>query len=76
MLDHDTKPSRAECSHVGTCELFPKFGLRGSLGVWKTFYCTGNFEGCARYQAALAGQRVEPNLLPNGKSLDLKALGI
>ena len=62
------------CSHVEHCELFPKFGVRGSLRVWHTFYCQGHFETCERYKRALAGQPVPPNLLPNGKELNLDAL--
>jgi hypothetical protein len=69
-------PTRARCTHIPSCELFPKFGLRGALGVWQTFYCQGNFRGCARYQRALRGEPVPPNLLPNGKELDLQRLGI
>ncbi len=62
------------CSHIPGCELFPKFGLRGSLKVWQTFYCQGAFERCARYRLALAGGPVPPNLLPNGHELDLAVL--
>lgn len=68
-----TTPSR-QCSHVSTCELFPKFGLRGSLKVWNTFYCQGQFERCERYQRALRGEPVSPCLLPNGKELNLDVL--
>ncbi len=64
------------CPHVSSCELFPKFGLKGSLKVWQTFYCLGSFEACARYRLALEGRPAPPNLLPNGKELDLKLLGI
>ena len=67
-------PVTRQCSHVPTCELFPKFGMRGSLKVWTAFYCHGNFEGCARYKLSLAGQPVAPNLLPNGKELNLDLL--
>jgi len=67
-----TPPRR--CSHVSSCELFPKFGLRGSLKVWNTFYCEGQFERCERYQRALRGEPVSPNLLPNGKELNLDVL--
>lgn len=58
-----------------TCELFPKFGLKGSLKVWQTFYCLGSFADCARYRLALRGGHAPPNLLPNGKELDLELLG-
>lgn len=80
-LDYDRamqgrKAHGTRCSHVPTCELFPKFALRGSLRVWQTFYCEGDFSRCARYELALAGKPVLPNLLPNGKTLDLQALGV
>ncbi len=64
------------CSHVATCELFPKFGVRSALRVWQTFYCEGDFEKCARYRLAVQGKPVPPSLLPNGKDLDLRLLGI
>lgn len=67
-----TPPSR--CSHVTSCELFPRFGLRGSLKVWVAFFCEGQFERCERYQRALRGEPVAPNLLPNGKELNLDLL--
>ncbi len=66
----------ARCSHLRSCELFPKFALRASLRVWQTFYCEGKFEECARYRLAQEGTRPSPNLLPNGRELDLKALGV
>lgn len=61
------RPSR--CSHVRSCELFPRFGLRASLKVWKTCYCDGQYERCERFQRALRGEPVPPTLLPNGKEL-------
>jgi hypothetical protein len=63
------------CSHLASCELFPKFAMRGSLKVWTAFFCEGNFENCVRYQRALCGQPVAQNLLPNGKELNLDLLG-
>lgn len=62
------------CTHMAHCELFPKFGLRGSLKVWTTFYCEGQFERCERYRRALRGETVPPHLLPNGKELSLDLL--
>jgi hypothetical protein len=58
------------CSHAATCPLFPLFTLKASLAVWQVHYCDGRFESCERLKLAKAGQRVPPNLLPNGKSLD------
>lgn len=70
------RPPRPRCSHADSCELFPKFGLRGALKVWQTFYCEGKFEECARFQLSQAGRSPPPNLLPNGRELDLKLLGV
>ena len=64
-----TGPSRSRCSHVVGCELFPKFGLRATLGVWKTLYCEAQFEACARYRLAQQGRPVPATLLPNGKDI-------
>jgi hypothetical protein len=64
-------PPRRCCSHVSSCELFPKFGMRGSLKVWTAFFCEGHFETCERYKLALQGHPVPANLLPNGKVLNL-----
>lgn len=71
-----TAEARRLCSHVPSCELFPRFGLQGALKVWRTFYCEGNFESCARFRLASSGRPVPPNLLPNGRQLDLKVLGV
>lgn len=72
MTEH-SRPT-APCSHLATCELFPKFALRGALKVWITFYCQGNHQGCARFQRSLRNEPVPPNLLPNGRELDLDVL--
>ncbi len=64
----------ARCSHITTCELFPKFAVRGSLQVWITFYCQASFERCERYKLSLANRPVPVNLLPNGRELDLAIL--
>ncbi|HTN52608.1 MAG TPA: hypothetical protein VML50_09420 [Anaeromyxobacter sp.] len=74
MIATATRP--AACSHVATCELFPKFQRRASLKVWQTFYCEGRFPNCARYQLSLEGRPVPPNLLPNGRELNLQVLGL
>ncbi len=66
--------SPRRCSHISSCELFPKFAMRGSLKVWHSFYCEGNFENCERYKRSLRGEPVPPNLLPNGKELNLDVL--
>lgn len=57
------------CSHTTTCPLFPLISVNNALKVWKTFYCEGKFESCARYNLSHSGQGVPANLLPNGKTL-------
>ncbi len=61
----------AACSHTSNCELFPMISVNSALKVWRTFYCEGKWHECARYKLSLEGKAVPPNLLPNGKSLDL-----
>ncbi len=70
-----TQSSHPRCPHIPTCELFPRFGLQSSLKVWKTYYCEGRYEPCARYVRALEGKPVPITLLPNGKELQLASPG-
>jgi len=65
------RPAAAKktCSHLDTCELFPKFAMKAALKVWQSCYCEGQFESCARYKLALQGRPVAQSLLPNGKEL-------
>ena len=64
---------RGRCSHVESCELFPRFSLRASLAIWQSHYCDGAFEDCERYKRSVRGEAVSPGLLPNGKELRLTA---
>lgn len=64
MADGKTK-----CPHVEGCELFPRFKVAATLGVWKTLFCEGNYSRCARYKQSLEGKPVPPDLLPNGQRL-------
>lgn len=57
------------CSHTTTCPLFPLISVNSALKVWKTFYCEGNYNNCARFNMSRTGKSVPANLLPNGKSL-------
>ena len=57
------------CSHTTTCPLFPLISVNSALKVWKTFYCEGKYDNCARYNLSHTGQSVPANLLPNGKTL-------
>ncbi len=59
------------CSHKDSCAMFPIISLSSALKIWQTFYCDGQHETCVRYQRSLKGEKVAPNLLPNGKELDL-----
>jgi hypothetical protein len=71
-----TTPPTRRCPHLISCELFPKFAKRASLKVWQTFYCEGNYESCARFKLSLRSLPVSPNLLPNGRELNLAVLGV
>lgn len=62
------------CSHTSTCPLFPLISVNSALKVWKTFYCEGNFNNCARFNMSKTGQSVPANLLPNGKTLTAKGM--
>ncbi len=59
------------CTHKDSCALFPVISLSSALKIWQTFYCDTQHENCLRYQRSLKGEKVPPNLLPNGKALDL-----
>jgi hypothetical protein len=61
------------CPNLFGCPLFPLFRMKSSLRVWQTRYCEGDHTSCERFRLAKAGTRVPPNLLPNGKALDLAA---
>jgi hypothetical protein len=45
--------------------------MKSSLRIWKDFFCSSNYQACVRYQAGQRGERVPPNLLPNGKILEI-----
>jgi hypothetical protein len=62
------------CSHTSTCPLFPLISVNSALKVWKTFYCEGKYNNCARYNLSKSGQSVPVNLLPNGKSLNMSGV--
>lgn len=61
----------ASCLRVSTCPLFAQLKMKSSLRVWKTYYCEGDFDRCARYRLVQAKEPVPLNLLPNGKLLDV-----
>lgn len=60
------------CTHKDSCAMFPVISLSSALKIWQTFYCESRFDTCERYQRSNKGQSVPPNLLPNGKGLDLE----
>ncbi len=49
--------------------MYALFTAGGVLEVWKTNYCTADFERCERYRRAAEGRRVPVNLLPSGQLL-------
>ena len=67
MADGGDLATKASCSHISTCALFPLLSL--SLEFWKLNYCYGRFEECSRYQASQRGRVVPVNLMPSGEML-------
>ena len=59
----------ANCPNIDGCKLYPLFTLAGTLSVWKTNYCGGDFSRCARYRLSQQAKPVPDNLLPNGALL-------
>ena len=59
------------CPNARGCPLFPLFQMKSSLSVWQTHYCDAAYDTCERYKLATSGVRVPPNLLPNGRSLEI-----
>ena len=65
------------CPNTFGCPLFPLFRLRASLRVWQIQFCdSDNHASCARFQLAAAGNRVPPNLLPNGRTLTIAGVRV
>ncbi len=65
-----------KCPSTNGCPLFPLFRLKSSLGVWQIHYCENAFETCERYRLSKSGVRVPPNMLPNGRVLDIPGLKV
>ena len=59
------------CPSTPTCPLFPLFTMRSSLAVWRTNYCDAGYQRCERFKLKQASRPVAPNLLPNGRLLDV-----
>jgi hypothetical protein len=47
--------------------------MKSSLKVWQDHYCLDKFQECNRFQLAHAGERVPPNMLPNGRALQVRS---
>ncbi len=65
----------SRCPNTPGCPLFPLFRMKSSLGVWQVQFCEARYEDCARYKLSRTGTRVPPNLLPNGKTLNVPGVG-
>jgi hypothetical protein len=61
----------AGCARIQGCPLFKQFSIKASVRVWMSSYCEGDFSRCERFKLASAGGQVPPNLLPNGKLLQV-----
>jgi len=51
--------------------LFVQFALNPALEIWKSAFCNGDYEACARYKTAKTGQPAPLSLLPNGKRVQV-----
>ena len=56
------------CPYTSSCELYPRFSLKGVLKIWQQRYCAHETQHlrCARYQLATNNEPVPATLLPNG----------
>jgi hypothetical protein len=59
------------CGRMDRCTLFKLSSMRPSLVIWTSRYCEEDPCRCERLKLAEAGKPVPPNLLPNGKLLDV-----
>lgn len=59
------------CAHAHSCELYPRFSLKGALRIWQKRYCghATAFKKCERYLLASQGESVPATLLPNGQHI-------
>lgn len=60
------------CTHTVNCPLFAQFAMDPALQVWKSHYCDGDYNSCARYNLSKTGKAVPLSLLPNGKQVQIK----
>lgn len=52
--------------------MYSLFRVQSLLNVWKVQYCEADYATCARFAKSCSGESVAPNLLPNGKELQLR----
>ena len=62
------------CARVSGCPLYQAFAMKSSLRVWQSYYCEGDFNRCERLRRSSAGLPVPPNMLPNGRMLEVGVL--
>jgi len=63
----------ASCVRMDACPMFALFSQKATLSVWKVLYCESNFDACERLKLFNANQIVPPNLLPNGRMLNVSS---
>jgi hypothetical protein len=59
------------CPRVGNCALFAQFRMKASMAVWQAHYCEGDHARCERFKLVLQARPVPPQLLPNGRLLEV-----
>ena len=67
----EERPVATDCPNMTSCEMYALLRLSGTLAIWKTNYCTADFDRCERYRLSQAGRPVPQNLMPNGSLLRL-----
>jgi hypothetical protein len=59
------------CTLASACPLYRLFVSKPALQVWRSWYCDGHSQDCARFTLGERGQPVPLHLLPNGCTLDV-----
>ncbi len=63
-----TQTDKSCCENTSICPMF-KYFRKVAQDVYRSMFCEGDFEACARRKLRLSGQSVPANLLPHGGKL-------
>ena len=59
------------CARISGCPLYKAFAMKSSLRVWKTYYARATSTGASGSRSRTRARRVPPNMLPNGRMLEV-----